>query len=250
MTSYCPVCPPQILQHFENHGLLGKSHLLLAHDIVKDANQATYRSLFGYQQMSLVILDNSVVELGSAVDISMIKDASDIVRPTHIVLPDCYLDTDATIISCQNAIDLWDSKINYSGHSTRITPFMYLPQGKTWKDFARCAEALSEDPRITAWGIPRNIVGYLGSREKAVTLCHTLNPGRYIHLFGFSDDMVDDLYCSKLDHVSSIDSAVPIRCPTKFNVSWDAPSRGTWWDDTTPSDQQLQNLEIARSLFR
>lgn len=244
MSKFCPVAPLNVLEALFQNSMLGANHLLLAHDIAKPGNEMRYSKLFCRPAFEHVILDNSVVELGQSVDLDMIKIASQHCNPTCVVLPDTQFDTDKTIRDCYDACIHWPTKLE-SG-----TRFMYVPQGKTLHDFARGAEALAgEGGNITYWGIPRNLVANIGTRREAIAICHALNPDRYIHLLGFSDNMVDDLLCTKDPRVLTIDSAVPLRCPEEFTLTMKSSPRGDWWDKAELNNLMFNNLQKARQLF-
>lgn len=225
---------------------MGEDHLLLAHDVVKEENRDTYMNLFRNRlDLGLVILDNSVVELGHAVDPEMILLAAKITRPSHIVIPDAYLDADKTMALLNQHLSAMYKQCQKLPNKPQL---MYLPQGKTVGDFAACAAYYAHDEQIGSWGIPRNIVEYHGSRKTAIMLCKDLNPSRMIHMFGFSDDLVDDLICSQFPEVNSIDSAVPVREPF-FSFNKIVPPRGKWWETARPSATQVWGIQKARRLF-
>jgi hypothetical protein len=266
MAQYCAVAPLQILSAMARRDVLPRSQLLLAHDIVKPEHKDGYRLLFDGKYFleqnktnyglypysrELVILDNSVVELGKPVEFDMIREATSIVKPDCIVLPDAYLDTDQTIANCQEAIGPWNQGLK-EFYDYRGVPFMYLPQGKTKADFLRAAEAFATHPQIAWWGVPRNIVEYHGSRRWAIEMLHAMNPKRQIHMFGFSDDLVDDAICAQIPYVRSIDSAVPMRCAYNrlvFNLSVKMPPRGDWWEKGEYSVNMGVDYDRAVSLF-
>lgn len=252
MANYCIVAPPQVLHSLARFGHIGTHHLVLAHDIVRPEKQRDYFDIFNpngtfnfyYDQ---VILDNGVAETMKAADLSMVVDAVAIVSPTCVVLPDAYLDTDKTIADCKVALDPWTAKFM----SNRNIQFMYLPQGKDPKDFMRAAtaEPMMSDPRIQWWGIPRNIVAHHGTRRWAIELCHALNKTRQIHLFGFSDELYDDIVCSQHPLVTSIDSAVPVRQATKFPDCGFIGPRGFWWEKGTLTPLNVENITAARRIL-
>jgi len=249
MARYCIVAPPQILTGLQDAGAIGRNHLLLAHDIVRKDRQHIYNMLFDpssqlHPYHTQVILDNGVVETAIPVDLPTMVAAAETVMPTCIVLPDKYYDTDGTIESCTQALEPWSRE--FEG-----IPLMYLPQGKTENDFFRCAthEPLMSDPRIGWWGVPRNLTAHHHTRERATRLLHALNPRRKIHLFGFSDNLYDDIICSQLPMVESIDSAVPVRQTTKFPGPDFVKPRGDWWEKGRLNDLSLYNIHMARTIF-
>src|SRR5215469_4735121 len=149
MAYFCIVAPIHILEQLKNRHAMGRYHLLLAHDVVEKSH--AYKMAFDNihpHPYSFVVMDNSVIELGDAVDLSMLQEACNIVRPSCVVLPDVLEQADATIDSCLDAIDSW-SKI--------LGPLMFCPQGIDTHSFTWCAEQLADDPRIKYWGCPRNL---------------------------------------------------------------------------------------------
>jgi hypothetical protein len=259
--SYCIVAPTQILNVLDNYGDIGSSHLLLAHDIVKQENQETYRKIFNAEYRASknlpvnvfenLILDNSVIETGNAADFAMIRQAAEITHPRCIVLPDVLEDADETIVRCTQAADEWNDILDHpnNGWYLRNVPFMYVPQGKTLREFIRAAEALATHPRVKYWGVPRNLVKNIKSRRDAIQFVHALNRQRWIHMMGFSDDLPDDFFCKSLLPVTSIDSAVPLRCTTPFTLESDPGPRGNWWHEAKFTTTMLQNIRDARRLF-
>jgi len=252
MSRFAPVCPIRILRQLEPASS-GDYHLLLAHDVA--ANAAEYRQWFGQHRNMTVIMDNSVIELGNAVDLSVIKAACDIVEVTTIVLPDVLLNGKATVDSCSKALETWPGEFApYLGDSyengRRKRGFMYVPQGKTLAEFGSAAQALAEHPDINFWGIPRNLVAQIGTRRDATDLCFALNPNRRIHLLGFSDNIPDDVICARDRRVEGIDSAVPLRCRDPITFNSDPGPRGTWWEDVEYSPQMDNNISVYRKWIR
>lgn len=254
MAKFAPVCPARILPRLEAVNS-GDYHLLLAHDVA--AKPLEYKSFFGRHNNMTIIMDNSVIELGNAVDLKVIKKACDAIDVTSIVLPDVLLDGKATVESCKNALLTWPQEFrDYIGRGSDHVGnrgFMYVPQGKTIEEFAVAAHALANHPDINFWGIPRNVVSLHGSRAKAIDICYTLNPHRRIHMLGFSDNIVDDVLCAKDRRVEGIDSAVPLRAanldkPMSFDL--DMPPRGSWWDDSQYVPMMDSNIETYRQWIR
>jgi len=256
MARFAPVCPIHILDKLLARSKLSSAvayHLPLAHDVLAHPKEyaETFKQFSKYFSKT-IILDNSVIELGHAVDKAVVLEAAKIVGANVIVLPDVLLDCDATIDSCLAALDIWTA---YFGNRLFEYSFMIVPQGKTPGEFARCAEAFADDMRIGWWGIPRNYnIKGLGSRREAIDIVRVLNKHRNIHLLGFSDDIVDDVLSARHHAVSGIDSAVPIRAASlglrmSMGLDADLPSRGKWWDDPNTKFNELM-LENYRQMIR
>lgn len=225
---------------------LGYKHLFLAHDVVKGENQEGYHALFhtmhNVNEGSLKILDNSVIETNTPCSFDTMKEAALIVNADVVVMPDHQFNARATVTS------VMDSWFQYRDFFTiGDTELMVVPQGKTFKEFAWCAEQLNELDAAW-WSAPRNLVKSLGTRHKAIKLLKALAPERKIHLMGFSDNMVDDLLCAQDIGVESIDSAVPFRTP-KFGLTEFVPARGDWWDRPILMNNVDETLIKVRTLF-
>jgi hypothetical protein len=257
MAKYCNVAPYNIQMHLFQEGgqpLLGHNHLLLAHDIVQKSDE--YDNLFGMRQMhpnECIILDNSAYELKSSVDSAMVWEAVHICQPNCVVLPDVYLDGVQTLEGTTAVLEDWIWR-RANADVKRNIEFMAIPQGKTFAEWIWCAEQLAKlGPVIKWWGVPRNLREVLKqSRCDAIEILAALDPKKEIHLFGFSDDYVDDLIASQDPRVYSIDSTTPIRAGSlglDFHLNVELPARGDWWDNAEWHPQIIPNLQYARTLF-
>jgi hypothetical protein len=253
MAKFAPVCPIHVLSklHPENSG---DYHLLLAHDVA--ANAEAYKQWFGKLYSKTVIMDNSVIELGNAVDLDIIKSACIAVEATTVVLPDVLLDGKATVESCSRALMTWPQAFaDIFGNTKYDSPmqrrgFMYVPQGKTIGEWAASAQALANHPDINFWGIPRNIVALHGSRRDAIEIAHALNPHRRIHMLGFSDNLCDDVVCARDRRVEGIDSAVPLRIQEPITFTSDPGKRGDWWDTVQHTPRMDENIATYKQWIR
>lgn len=251
MARFAPVCNLPIYQGLLSHSELGNYHLLLAHDVLD--KKEGYAKVFqrpNYSPTRVVIMDNSVIELGAHVGIDTVLPAVIAAQANVVVLPDVLEDWEATVDAFQRYYVEWATACNYLTHPWS---FMVVPQGKTIEEFTRCAEHLAaHDSNIGWWGIPRNLVKLHGSRERAINICHLLNPTRQIHMLGFSDDNVDDLLCAQIPFVAGIDSAVPVRA-SWFNMPWlislKYPPRGNWFEVAECTEMVRQDIAKARILF-
>lgn len=250
MAKFAPVAPVHVVKALEPHAA-GDYHLLLAHDV--DANFHEYADYFTRFNNFTIIMDNSVIELGGAVDLSVVKNACRAVDATTVVLPDVLLDGKATVESCSAALETWPNAFAEIFGSSRGKGFMFVPQGRTLKEWAASAEALANHPDINFWGIPRNLVGQGIDRRDAISIARSLNPHRRIHLLGFSDDIIADVLAAKCPHVEGIDSAVPLRAASlgePISLSLDLPPRGNWWDTVVYEPMMDTNIETYKRWIR
>lgn len=238
---FAPVAPPEVLHKMKENLILGTYHLLLAHDVA--GNPAKYRDLF--LPSDFIIMDNSVIELGTPVDATTMKAACNVVIPSVVVLPDVIGDFKQTVQLAERYLDQWAS--------TGLGPFMAVPQGQSENEIYACIDTYLRMPHIKAFGVPRACVKPLGSRKPVIEYLNRVASDKHIHLLGFSDNLQDDILCTRLPGVSGIDSAVPIRLGVKgtlMDVNDDAsqyPPRGDFWDtarDITP--EVINNVQKFR----
>lgn len=255
---FAPVGPlPLIVDIWnESHSITraqhGSYHLILAHDVLKDeASMKAYGLHFQqvreyFKEDTLLIMDNSIVELGDAVDMKVVAQAGAIVGADVLVLPDVMGDGPKTLLKFLEVIGQIqrDPIGNFD--------LMAVPQGPTISDFAACLEDFAQFEEVTWIGIPRIATQQIGSRKDLIDLCWAINKDWSLHLLGFSDNVVDDILCANYGRVEGIDSAVPLRAGQKdipFRLAQsDYGKRGDYWDSTKASEQCMMNIEYVRML--
>lgn len=233
MAKFGPVAPIHVVNKL-SPAACGDYHLLLAHDVA--ANAREYGQFFNSRRNMTIIMDNSVIELGNAVDLKIVHKACEAVDSTTIVLPDVMLEGKETVESCAAALLSWPSQFVDLFGTRADRGFMIVPQGRSLEEFAWCASQFAHHPSINFWGVPRNLVKEIGSRARAIDIVSALNPTRRIHMLGFSDNVCDDVICAKDRRVEGIDSAVPLRAGNlgiDFNFNTVMPPRGDWWDNAS-----------------
>ena len=78
-----------------------RMHMFLTHMVEKyPAYTEAARNAPGYK-----ILDNSLIELGGAVDLERVVKAAEYIGADEIILPDVFQDGSATIVAVQLAIE-------------------------------------------------------------------------------------------------------------------------------------------------
>lgn len=241
MAKFAPVGPAHLLRGIRERwgdSVIGNYHLLLAHDII--ANKGEWVGVLPTD--SEVIIDNSVIELGESVGCDLLIQAYDIFlthgsyRKIIAVLPEKL---DNPIETHYMALEV------LQGTQRRLLPpdLMYVIQGLTVQQLNRAFLLVREAIQlgITWISIPRRIVDGVGTRMYA--LCEAIKlqleyPHIKIHLLGFSNNIADDIYCSKYPQVCGIDSAVPLRLgqggkDLDLQYKGDqAGPRGTYWEDS------------------
>lgn len=250
-TKFLPVAPINILDQLTKRGCIDRFYL--AHDVVKSKYREAYINS-NVSPLSYTILDNSVIELGGAVNIDIVKDAQSIVQADIVVLPDVLEKSKETSQIVKETYGMWFETFNNSKPKD-FTHLMFVPQGETLKDWISCLvttmnyleKTYGKTKVPTYIGIPRNTTDRITtSRYHLANIVATLFPYCKIHLLGFSDNFVDDVLSAKHPAVASIDSAVPIRIADhglSVEQLWHTqpPKRGEWWN-TDFKDAMEQNV--------
>jgi len=241
-TKFAPVCPAHIYESFAENRYIPEQVLLLAHDVV--ANEKKYEEVFSdpIWDNTNILMDNSVVELGEAVDANMVFEAAQIVGADIVVLPD-ILGRGAE--STRATMDAWP----HWYWQFRDYQKMILIQGRSLSEWLYSAESMSSlEPDWV--GIPRVTEDTFCKgggihRWHLVDFAHAIFPEAKIHLFGFSDHVHWDLYSATHRLVSSIDSAVPLRLATNFIFSEPQGKRGEWWNNCKFDQQMITNCQLV-----
>lgn len=217
MVQFAPVGSIAVSGRLESKKLLGNYRLLLAHDVI--AHPVSYSSVYSKYWTAqrrevtfepdspLIIMDNSVVELGSSVNATQILSAVNFAYADVLVLADKLLDANATF-----AMSLNMSKgIKLHGKPDHLK-YMGVVQGRTVEECIRCAANLATLDDIKVLGVPKVLTRpeAVGSRV-VVTARITKEFGLPVHLLGFSHDPEDDQESVALPGVLGIDSSLPLR---------------------------------------
>ena len=264
---FAPVAPLQVLEELAKRNLrdgYGNYHLMLAHHVAEKAKWFNLMHLGAVAQQLYkyftIIMDNSIVELGSAVDDKMIREAVEAVKVSNTtvipVLPDVMGDGEETRRQALEACKRWsDSETRMPGHG-----MMLVAQGKDWEDFTKTVDFFFLDrykyPTINWIGIPRWLENHGISRVKAVEYVLMVAPYINIHLFGFSDNIFADFQAARMDKqmIRGIDSAVPLRYSGSLSPMTTAEEIGKrdpdWFENGQLETAHLQNVVRVRSWLR
>ena len=249
-SKFAPVAPIHIYKELQvtSEEAFGDYFLLLAHDVVKHPKE--YREVF-YDKGYTIIMDNSVIELGTAVDIEMLTKACNIVGADVLAIPDVLQDGLATVEATFKFMDEWRCQVD--GIYEYIPDLMFIPQGSSPADYEACITTAKTCGLKPEWiGIARNLTTRVyPSRDSAVAFCKETFPDAKIHLLGFSENTADDLLVALRDDVEGIDSAVPLRIdvPLQDPIQAIGP-RGDWWENAKMSTQVIANLKDVRKRLR
>ena len=251
MTKFAPVCPIRMYEQLKKEapGMWGDYFLLLAHDVVKNAKR--YSKVFIDENACdyTIIMDNSVIELGTAARPQVLADACRAVNADVLAIPDVLENGLATVDKAVEFLNEWNPLMV-------IPPkLMFIPQGDCMDDYVECVMRACDLNIPMDWiGIARNVTDRLvTSREQLIGFFATLLPESKLHLLGFSSNPYDDLRCAKSPLVAGIDSAVPLRTRDFYNkdslVILDPGPRGDWWENGILYQDQINNAEIIHQLI-
>lgn len=262
MAKFAPVAPIQVLEGLYAAGpeIFGDYHLLLAHHTV--AHKQRFRDLFsriagdvlagkGLANGITVIMDNSIVELGDAVDDDLIEEAVNIVNGGAIdvypVLPDVMGKGHETRQASLEAYLRWDR----SGMPG--VGYCAVCQGETLEEFHKSLHYFGDRqkfPLIEMLSVPRVLHRDIGSRIRPAIAAKEYTKSHKIHFLGFCDNVVDDVDSASIIPSAGIDSAVPLRVREEFTQFTQTEKRPADWFETAQVDQRMiRNLENARKMF-
>ena len=256
LVRYAPVAPLPVLEALRQENKLGNYLLLLAHDVVKyKKDYAELRA--GPWKNTIIILDNSVVELGTAVSREMMVEAHEAVKPQFVVLPDVMHEAAATIEEHRRALAEWPRAWNY----------MAIPTGRSVAEALSVVEALQHVHGVRLWGIPKLLAEVINRGRFAELVALMDTSSRQIHMLGFADNLLlEDLLsiqaCARSlsRRILGVDSAVPVRIGFAGQDLRNAllednkiASRGTFWADCEAFEgplpkEVLRNMDYVRQL--
>lgn len=254
---YSPIAPIALLEvmlELERSAVrqvLGNYLLLLAHDVL--AYPERYENLIirvrrYYESYgdTFIIMDNSVVELGHAMNMEDVIEAACVVEADCIMTPDILGDSHGTqaLVEIQKELLL---ECNF--------PLMRVPQGKSHAELVECVDwlhyHLPTDNMTEFWGVPRWVSNELGSRIPIVQYINMLSEGAYIHLLGGSNNYLDDCRSATLPHVMGIDSANPLVMAYNGHSiaekGWEHVDRGNYWDTKKLIPLVAENMDTIRN---
>lgn len=120
--------------------------MFLTHLVEKYPDYAKFaRGFTGFK-----ILDNSLIEMGGAVDICRVVNAAEVIGADEIILPDVFKDGGSTISAVDGALDYLEIV-----RWTKKPQYMAVVQGESDKEFTKCFNALNTYAEIDTLGIPK-----------------------------------------------------------------------------------------------
>ena len=178
-------------------------NMFLTHLIFKDkAYRDMAKNHKGYK-----ILDNSLIELGGAMSMRDVLDAAELIKADEVVLPDVFMDGEATIKSTTEALEEYEEELKQ--YKT-----MAVVHGETVDEWLRTFLYFSERLDVDVLGIPKVmheqftklwLPGRPGLLGKVIDLTN-----KDIHLLGLWNSF-DELryYGDDLKKIRSADTSLP-----------------------------------------
>lgn len=204
------------IAQLEKYGKLTDYHLVLTHLVQQSEEYAEFmkrRSEAG----DFLLMDNSLIELGSAMKIVDVIEAARKCEAHEIVLPDVFREREATIKTIQLALE--DIK-HYYGYNARHYGhrLMAVPQGKNEEDWLECLfTILRQFPQVTTIGIPKVTSTFYPDTDTG-RICllefmdkhkiHRQYPHMQWHLLGIWNNPIELKRASKFSWVRGCDSSV------------------------------------------
>ena len=162
------------------------------------------------------ILDNSIVELGGAVDIKRLMRAAEKICAHEIILPDVFDDGERTVELAIESIEVIKKmKLHNSYH------IMAVCQGKDVAEIEKCFETLSKIPEITTIGIPKRFADKhpLGRPYFEYLWADKYPTQKRIHLLGLSGSFTELLEYQHPNKIRSCDTCLAtllVKCDKHF----------------------------------
>lgn len=123
-------------------------HMFLTHLVEKYPFYAKMaREIKGYK-----ILDNSLIELGGAVNLQRVLDAAAHIDADEIILPDVFQDGPATIDAVQTSIEELLAIYPEGDFPYKL---MAVAQGSNEKEWYECYKFLLRNPYVDVIGVPK-----------------------------------------------------------------------------------------------
>lgn len=249
---YSPIAPIHLLEQLHEVDCLSGYLLLLAHDVLRLRGRYSrfIAELREKHDDLFIIMDNSVVELGKAMDLTLVIQAATDVNADCIATPDVIGDFPAT----QRLLEVNRNQILSSGFAP-----MFIPQGMTPEELKACVnwiQARFDCPHY--WGIPRWVANHFDSRRYIINYINHVDPQEHnIHLLGMSNHFNDDIECVSMPNVLGIDSANPLvsghyGIDMRDNYSEEQElkhlERGAYWSEAMLTPLIQSNVEFVRHM--
>lgn len=189
-------------------------HLILAHEVLGNEDVAEYYQRLGKEHT--ILLDNSVVELGEAVGLDLLKPAWEKFPNAWGVVPDALADSAKTIQYACNFVE-------EIPHSKKL---MCVAQGSSVDDWLDCLRVITAILKPACEellvGIPRIAQDLPGGREHLFLEANRLGywAGPW-HLLGIQHTIDEVLWAREWPNIWGVDSSLTGRAALAGMNYWD-----------------------------
>lgn len=168
-----------------------------------------------------VIMDNSLIELGGAVDVETVYNAAKQCGADEFILPDVFRNADATIHEVKKSLD-WLYANNHIGEFR----LMAVCQGATLEEFERCFRMLEQIPEIHCIGIPKVAATLIPGGRPSLEHLWQGSP-KAIHLLGCWSNLQEFTQYKRPALIRSCDTCIPALLSTRgIRSAWaDRPEK-------------------------
>ena len=193
------IYPIKNLEYYEKQSM----NMFLTHLVFKDK---AYRDM-AENHKGYKILDNSLIELNGALSMKDVLDAAELIGADEVVLPDVFMDGEATIESTTKALEEYSEELKQ--YKT-----MAVVHGKTVDEWLRTFLYFSEREDIDVLGIPKVMHRQFTENWKPgrpSLLGKVINlTDKEIHLLGLWNDFNELYYYGDdLEKIRSMDTSLP-----------------------------------------
>ena len=151
------------------------------------------------------IMDNSLIELGGAVNIETVIEAARSCSADEIILPDVFKDGEATMALATDTLEYL--RTNGLLHEFKL---MAVCQGKDKEEFEKCFSFLNNLPEIHCIGIPKVMNTIIpGGRPALEYLWERGKTSKCIHLLGCWTSLKEIFEYKNPQLIRSIDTCIP-----------------------------------------
>lgn len=208
-------------------------HMFLTHLVEKYPFYAKYaKEVEGYK-----ILDNSLIELGGAVDMQRILDAAEKIGADEIILPDVFQKGPETI----DAVNMALSELN-DRYVNRSWPYklMAVAQGRDEKEWYECYMTLLKNPDIDVIGVPKVLAKMHPQGRPHFVNEHCALKHKPHHLLGLWYSLSEFKEYERLEDIRSCDTVL-----LGFMAKYNLPDTGIRPDGFTV-DLEMDVLDYNR----
>ncbi len=213
------IAPTSMIHDFCVNGLdIKPVQMCLAHQVLGDYSYAEFYR-HSAANKSIVIMDNSLWELGNAMDIYDLIHACQLVQPSELIIPDVFRKGPETIESFHSFMDSIDGgSIDNDFDDYDAVPWdrnFVVVHGRNRKEWMETFDYFNEHSKSHTLGLPKVLddMWTPGGRIGCVEFLEAtdrINPDKAYHCLGIWSDPIEVLMLSRHKWIRSLDTALAI----------------------------------------